>query len=398
MVSSESREGGDLRSASAFFAVIIIGYGIALVGIVFESGWSPAPAAIVFSLFLGVLYIYWGMRSDELFDRYDSAAGTAVLFAIPITVVLTVQVILGANGTWLLSLPIVSMAVERLRPLWRWPVYLSSLLGLVLPLWLVTGDIGTAFTPTLMFIPGLIFVVAFSEARLAAQQAREEAEALTEQLEKANHQLSTYAVQAEEMATVQERDRLAREIHDNLGHYLTVVNVQIEAARAVMSQEPERAQDALAKAQKLTKDGLTAVRQSVAALREAPTDKRSLIECITSLADETRSAGVVVEVDIIGERRSLDSQTKLTLYRVAQEGLTNVRKHARASRVDIELDYSNPHKIRLAIKDNGIGAGTTSQDGFGLIGMQERIRQSGGELAIESAVGEGFGLETAVPG
>ncbi len=320
------------------------------------------------------------------------------MFIVPITLVLIVQIILGANGTWLLSLPIVSIAVERLRPIWRWPVYVSAILGLALPLWLITGNIGAAVAPTLMFMPGILFVVAFTEARLGEQRAREEAEELTVQLEKANHQLANYAVQAEELATIQERNRLAREIHDNLGHYLTVVNVQIEAARAVMAQEPERAQAALAKAQKLTKDGLTAVRQSVTALRESPIDNRTLIDAIGSLVQEIRSSGLVVEFEVLGERRSLDSQTKLTLYRVAQEGLTNVRKHAHASRVDVALDYSLPQTVRLSIKDNGVGKSAASGDGFGLIGMRERVHQLGGRLEIESGAGKGFQLETAVPG
>lgn len=399
MLTKEAKEKQEgLGGLIAFIAVVVIGYGIAISSMFFDGGWYPSPLAIGISLILGGIYLWWGMRGDELFDRFDSPWGTAVLFILPIGLVLTVQIILGANGTWLLSLPIVSMAVERLRPIWRWPVYLASLLGLVLPLWLVTGDIGTAVSPALMFTPAVVFVVAFSEARLGEKKAREEAEALTIQLEKANHQLASYAVQAEEMATIQERNRLAREIHDNLGHYLTVVNVQIEAARAVMGQEPERAQGALEKAQKLTKDGLTAVRQSVAALREAPTDNRSLIEAITGLVEETRSAGLVVEFDVLGERRTLDSQTRLTLYRVAQEGLTNVRKHARASRVDIVLDYSQPKQIGLSIKDNGVGTSLTAHDGFGLIGMRERVQLLGGQLTIESAIGKGFRLETAVPG
>lgn len=385
-------------SFAAFIAVVVVSYGIAFIGAYLGGGWNPSPLAIAVSVGIGVIYIFWGWHSDELFDRFDTPTGTAVLFIVPIFLVLIVQILLGANGTWLLSLPIVSSAVERLGPVWRWPVYLSATLGLVLPLWLVTGDIGTTVAPTLMFVPGIMFVVAFTEARLGEQRAREEAEKLTVQLEKANYQLANYAVQAEEMATIQERNRLAREIHDNLGHYLTVANVQIEAARAVMAKHPDRAQEALDKAQKLTKDGLSAVRQSVAALRESPTDNRSLIQAITTLVEETRSSGLVVEFEVLGERRSLGTQTKLTLYRVAQEGLTNVRKHAHASRVDVELDYSLPQQIRLFIKDNGVGAATANSDGFGLIGMRERVQLLGGQFRIESAVGKGFLLETAVPG
>ena len=119
---------------SAFVALVIIGYGIALSGVFLGAGWNPSPWGIALSLFLGLIFILWGLRSDDLFARFDSGVGTAVLFIIPILIVLIVQIILGANGTWLLSLPIVSAAVERLRPVWRWPVYLASLLGMVLPL------------------------------------------------------------------------------------------------------------------------------------------------------------------------------------------------------------------------------------------------------------------------
>jgi signal transduction histidine kinase len=383
---------------TAFFAVIIIGYGIALSGILLDSGWNPPLWGIGVSLLIGVIYVFWGVHSDELFGRFDSRLGTAVLLIVPIILVLIVQILLGANGTWLLSLPIVSIAVERLRPIWRWPVYFTSLLGLVLPVWLVSGDMNQVVGLSLVFIPAILFVVAFTDARLGERRAREKAEELSVQLEKANQQLTSYAIQSEEMATIQERNRLAREIHDNLGHYLTVANVQIEAARAVMGQNPERAQEALDKAQMLTRDGLTAVRQSVAALRESPTDNRTLIDAIQSLVQETRSSGLVVEFEVIGERRLLDSQTKLTLYRVAQEGLTNVRKHARASRVDVALDYSLPQTVRLSIKDNGVGKSAAVGDGFGLIGMRERVQMLGGHLAIESVTGQGFRLETAVPG
>jgi signal transduction histidine kinase len=165
-----------------------------------------------------------------------------------------------------------------------------------------------------------------------------------------------------------------------------------------MAQEPERAQEALDKAQSLTRDGLTAVRQSVATLRESPTDNRTLIDAIQSLVQETRSSGLVVEFEVIGEWRLLDSQTKLTLYRVAQECLTNVRKHAHASRVDVVLDYSLPQTVRLSIIDNGVGKSAAIGDGFGLIGMRERVHMLGGRLTIESATGKGFRLETAVPG
>ncbi|MFQ5436863.1 MAG: sensor histidine kinase, partial [Anaerolineae bacterium] len=264
------------QSRTAFLFVVVIGYGIALVGIATDSGWNPSPTAVAFSIFLGVVYMGWAWWGDAYFDRFPFAWAKAVYFGTLMAMILTVQITLGANGTWLLSLPLVAEAVERLQPVWRWPVYVASWLGLALPLWLVTGSVEEAVGVSFAFVPAVFFVVVFTRLRLNEQQAREKAERLTGELEQANRQLAAYAVQAEEMATTQERNRLAREIHDNLGHYLTVVNVQIEAARTVLELDPAKARDSLAKAQKLTKEGLTAVRQSVSALRESPLDNQTL--------------------------------------------------------------------------------------------------------------------------
>jgi signal transduction histidine kinase len=193
----------------------------------------------------------------------------------------------------------------------------------------------------------------------------------------------------------QERNRLAREIHDNLGHYLTIVNVQIEAARVVMQSDPDRALDAMDKAQELTQKGLARVRESVAALRESPVSNRPLGEAIASLVKEAQSSGIVTEFNVTGEPLTLENKVALALYRAAQEGLTNVCKHARASRVDVLLDY-RPDQVRLEVRDNGVGAAETS-GGFGLLGIRERMQLLGGTLEINTGVGKGFRLTASVP-
>jgi len=193
----------------------------------------------------------------------------------------------------------------------------------------------------------------------------------------------------------QERNRIAREIHDSLGHTLTIVNVQIEAARVVMGSDPDRALDALNKAQDLTQKGLTRVRESVAALRESPVSKRPLGEAIASLVQEAQSSGIVTEFKVAGEPQTLENKVALALYRAAQEGLTNVRRHARASRVDVLLDFQ-PAEVRLEVRDNGVGAAKTSE-GFGLLGIRERMQLLGGGLEINTGVGKGFCLMASVP-
>jgi signal transduction histidine kinase len=215
------------------------------------------------------------------------------------------------------------------------------------------------------------------------------------ELEEANAQLAAYATQAQELAMTQERNRLAREIHDNLGQTLTIVNVQLEAAKAVMDSDPDRAWDAIDKGQEMAKKGLTDVRESVAALRESPLSNRTLREAIASLVEESQSSGIVSEFKVSGEARALENKVALALYRAAQEGLTNVRRHARASRVDVLLDFQ-PGEVRLEVRDNGVGA-TETAGGFGLLGIRERMHLLGGRLEIHTGPGQGFRLTASVP-
>ena len=111
----------------------------------------------------------------------------------------------------------------------------------------------------------------------------------------------------------------------------------------------------------------------MAALRESPVGQRPLSEAISLLTETTSQAGIVTEFSVLGEPRPLSNQIEYALYRVAQEGLTNVRKHARASRVDVLLDYSQDDVVRLEIADNGVGT-AVADGGFGLLGIRERVQ------------------------
>ena len=255
------------------------------------------------------------------------------------------------------------------------------------------------FTSALSIGAGVVFVFVFTQVALREQQARAEVERLAADLRAANDKLREYAVQVEELATAKERNRLAREIHDSLGHYLTVINVQIEAARVVIGNDPPRALDALRKAQSLAQEGLADVRRSVAALRASPTEDRPLPEALAALAAENRASGLLTELAVTGAPRPLPPQTELTLYRAMQEGLTNIRKHARAARVDITLDYGDNERVRLVVRDNGVGDGPGGRPGgYGLLGVRERTHLLGGEVRTQSVEGQGFTLEVELPG
>jgi signal transduction histidine kinase len=379
--------------------MVIIGYVLTFVINYGEYGRRFTFQELFWGLSFGVVYLFLALNDHVIFDRLPAGWAEALFFSVQCSLVLGIGWVLGTGGNWLIGVPLAAFAVERLAPRRRWPVYVALIATVVLPIglrqtsWtdaLVNVPINSAITGSVVF-----FVATFAQMRLNEQQARENAEQLMAELEKANVQLAAYATQAEELAITQERNRLAREIHDNLGHYLTTVNVQIEAAKVVMDSDPERALDAMNKAQELAQKGLARVRESVAALRESPVSNRLLHQAIEFLVKETQSTGIVTEFEVVGEPQALEHKVALALYRAAQEGLTNVRKHARASRVDVLLDFQ-PGKVSLAVRDNGVGAAETT-GGFGLLGIRERMQLLGGRLEISTGVGKGFCLTASVP-
>jgi signal transduction histidine kinase len=266
-----------------------------------------------------------------------------------------------------------------------WALLVAALVPLA-HLGMATADavregVGLLVAATFAFVLTLLHV--------REQQARAE-------LAAANDQLRQAAEQAEELATARERNRLARDIHDGLGHHLTVVQMQLQAAGAVLEQDPGRAGALLEKAQHQTREALADVRRSVSALREAPPD-RALAEVLASLAKDTSDGGIDTTVAVRGTARDVRAETAESLFRTAQEGLTNVRKHSGAGRAEVVLDYTRPDVVSLEVHDDGEQAPAHS-GGFGLRGLAERVRGLGGALALEPSDGRGHTLRVELPG
>jgi signal transduction histidine kinase len=250
--------------------------------------------------------------------------------------------------------------------------------------------IGSAlFNISLFFLAGMIGYNARQ-----AELTRRANQRLIEELKTAQGQLH-------DLAVAEERNRLAREIHDGLGHYLTATTMQIQGARALLQNTAAAAQaptalTALSKAETLLQEALADVRRSVGALRTAPTENRPLPAAIGDLVAECQTlARLEAQFDLLGTPRLLNSQVELTLYRVAQEGLTNVRKHAQAGRVEVVLAYDDD-KVGLSIADDGQGMGQNSK-GYGLLGLRERIQLVGGQINIRTAPQQGFQLKVEIP-
>ena len=212
-------------------------------------------------------------------------------------------------------------------------------------------------------------------------------------------QLSLYA----ELATTRERNRLARDIHDTLGHFLTVINVQLEKALAYRDTKPQEADQAISNAKRLASEALRDVRRSVGALRTTealPDFTLSLKELVERVQSET----CTVELHTEGDEESFSKQELQALYRAVQEGLTNTQRHACASHVWIDLRFKE-HAAVLVQRDNGRGFDVTSwqrggperDSGYGLQGVQERLELVGGSLQVESEPGQGTTLRVIIP-
>jgi signal transduction histidine kinase len=247
----------------------------------------------------------------------------------------------------------------------------------------------------LMFGLGLFFVSQLVSTLLTERKTQEEL-ALT------HEQLQQYALKIEDLAAVQERNRIAREIHDSLGHALTTLNVQLQTAVKLWTHDPLQAQPFLEQAHRLGTVAMKEVRQSVHALRADADSEVPLEQAIADLVrDFCQGTGVKVSSQV-ELHRVLPAQMSKTIYRVIQESLTNICKHAHAQSVELHLRQM-PDRVRLTIIDDGrgfrlqSGPNQVSQSGFGLHSMRERIAALDGTFQIDSKPGSGCRISVELP-
>lgn len=201
----------------------------------------------------------------------------------------------------------------------------------------------------------------------------------------------------EEMAAIEERNRIARDIHDSLGHALVALNIQLETALALWDEAPDKAYTFLQEAKQLGSDALKAVRHSVADLRSDPLQGKLLETAIATLIQEFyHTAGITPECQI-QLSHPVSHQLNTAIYRIVQEGLTNILKHAEATTVKL-MAQSTEDGLHLILQDNGKGFEVhANPTGFGLRGMYERVNALGGQLQIASQPGQGCRITAFFP-
>ncbi|MCO5993960.1 sensor histidine kinase [Actinoallomurus rhizosphaericola] len=279
---------------------------------------------------------------------------------------------------------------------WRESVAALVLLNAVPAVRFMRGDADAG--TVVSFVVWTVVVIGFSAffglwiERIIGQSA--ERRELIRELETTRAELAEVSREAGVMA---ERERMAGEIHDTLAQGFTSILMLLQAADAYVGRDPEEARRQVGLAARTARENLAEARALVAALPPAPLGGSSLDEAVGRLTERmSEELGVTADYDLTGEPRRLTAGAEVVLLRIAQEGLANVRRHAKADRVEVRLAYA-PASVRLEIRDDGVGFGPGTARGFGLHGMRERVGQVGGTFDVRSEPGAGTTVTVEVP-
>ncbi|HOP75703.1 MAG TPA: histidine kinase N-terminal 7TM domain-containing protein [Bacillota bacterium] len=215
------------------------------------------------------------------------------------------------------------------------------------------------------------------------------------ELSQMNQQLQEYAATAEELAIVKERNRFARDVHDTLGQTMTLLITLLQVSLVNCRHNPEEMEKKLTEAIHIAEEGLAEVRRSVAGLSMARFNRETLLNALQALIRSFETAGVEIRLMVEPYEGELHIRIMDTIYRVCQEALTNTVRHGKASKVSIEMQFRSETLI-LLIEDNGHGC-TTVRKGYGLLGMEERIKAVDGLLEIDGQPDFGFRIKVVIP-
>jgi signal transduction histidine kinase len=254
----------------------------------------------------------------------------------------------------------------------------------------------------LMLCIGLVLAVTMAAVAVDEQRGRVRLERTLRELTQSNAQLAAYTTRVAELSATAERNRLARDIHDSLGQHLTAISVQLEKAAAYRDRDRVAAEQAQADARSSARRALDEVRRSVAALREDTAPFR-LPAALAELARQVEDETFRVTVDVVGPDGGYRRAPLMALYRAAQEGLTNARRHGHATLASVSVTFAESG-VRLVVADNGRGftwppppAAAPGHGGFGLLGMAERVQLLGGRVDVDGRPAAGAVITVTLP-
>jgi signal transduction histidine kinase len=290
----------------------------------------------------------------------------------------------------------------QLKP---WPLGVAAVLGSSVVLNTTVSGVPEATAASVGSYVGVIAVqtaaigagIVFAEKAGEQQRSRDEMVARLEATLAENAGLHAQLLtQSREAGVLDERQRMAGEIHDTLAQGLAGIITQVQAAQRIWS-DPARARPHVDRALALAKENLAEARRSVQALQPRQLEEARLPEAVAELARRwAGETGIRPQVEVTGEPVPLSPAIEVALFRVAQEALTNVARHAGAGQVGLTLSYLGD-VVLLDVRDDGAGIGDGDGRGFGLNSMRQRIRGIGGAVTVESAPGEGTTISASVP-
>lgn len=267
-------------------------------------------------------------------------------------------------------------------------------------LWLPSGEfLGHAFPFSLTAAFGVTYFFAAVMAHMTRRQleARKRAILYAQQLNEVNRLLEARLQEARQVAIARERVRMAREIHDGMGHHLTTVIVELQYAEALAEEEPTPALDHIRSALAIVGAAMKASQEMVQTLERFD---RPLPEALYDLVTGwMKATGTPVFLRIDGDGATLSTAARMTLFRAVQESLTNIQKHARATRVEISLtQLTDRVSLKVINDDQGGGSGMEAiRSGFGLLGLRERAEALMGEFTAEPRPEGGFQVSLVLP-
>ncbi len=380
-------------SADLAFAVVVLASYFAMFSNLKETNlWQ-----LLIMVFLGVAYIAIGIYGYNFVSKQNRPIWIIIYFFIQIIIGSFIVFLgKGAGFSAILLLPLAGHAVVLAPGYWLYLINFFIVVGYVWSVRQYSGNLDDVWSSLPTILAGLIYIMVFTQMAIDEERSKREVERLVLELEDVNEKLRTYANEVEQLTVIKERNRLAREIHDGLGHYLTTIHMQLQAAQAIIDENPEKAKDSIEKARSQSQIALIDVRRSVSSLRYDKRDGESIKDVLERAIRPCDWIGIHSHLEILGEERNLDENLKSTIYRIVQETVNNTCKYSRAKNYFCQLSYLDESNFSLIISDDGIGV-TNFRSGYGLQGLKERIELLNGKLSLKTSPQKGFRIEIELP-
>ncbi len=381
-----------IRWARVWDALFYVVLAIALVSSLADMGLNGIPQLVMGVLTLAFGFWYWFMTIRH--RRWIQSNVPMLVYAAGAIALCIALIWINPIYNWLLFI-MYSQLFSFLTMRWAIPIaifltVILALRGILLtpeswPVWVFVGTLSSSFG---------IFFALWIDSIIAQSQERRR---LIEELESTRDEL---AAQERHAGVLEERSRLAREIHDTLAQGFISIVTHLEAAEGSLPSGPAR--EHLDQARRTARENLVEARRLVAALRPEILEGTSLSGALGRLAEHwSGETGVPATFSVTGEERTLAQESQVALLRAAQEALSNTRRHAQAGRVEITLSYMED-LVALDVQDDGAGfdpngVADGADGGFGLRAMRERVEAIGGSLLVESEPGAGCTLVVELP-